>query len=118
MSVAIYFEHRAVSRILTIALITEAAFFRTLQDQSIVSWIVVFSFAAIFSMFLFQMQGKRDLREEFIHVILPTSILIEGYKLFFIIMIFALLYFLRKKLYPEMNFYNFCIVTVLAFSFL
>ncbi len=118
LSIAICTEHKTVSRILTIALITEAAFFRTLQDQSIISWVGAFSFASIFSMLLFQMQGNKALRQEFIHVILPTSILIEGYYLFFIIAIFALLYFFRKMLYHEMNFYNFCIITVLAFSFL
>lgn len=118
LSIAIYTEHKTVSRVLTIALITETAFFRTLQDQSIISWVVAFFFAAIFSMLLFQMQGNRDLREEFIHAILPTSILVEEYYLFFIIAIFALLYFLRKTLYTELSFYNFCIITVLAFSFL
>lgn len=118
LSIAIYAEHNKVSRVLTIALIAEAAFFRTLQDQSIISWVVAFSFGAIFSMLLFQMQDNRQLREETIHIILPTSILIDGYYLFFILMIFALLYFLRKNLYHGLSFYNFCIVIVLAFSFL
>ncbi|MEM6339146.1 MAG: prepilin peptidase [Pseudomonadota bacterium] len=118
LSIAIYTEHKTVSRVLTIALITEAAFFRTLQDQSIISWVVTFSFAAIFSMLLFQMQDNRQLREETIHIILPTSILVEGYYLLFTLVIFALLYFLRKNLYHGLNFYNFCIITVLACSFL
>lgn len=118
LSIAIYFEHRTILCILTIALIAEAALLRTLQDQSILSWVVVFSFAAIFSMLLFQAQGKRELREEVVHVILPASILIQGYYLLFIAAIIALLYFLRKKLYPGMSFYAYCTIVVIAFNLL
>lgn len=118
LSVAIYFEHKKILRILTIALIAEAALLRTLQDQSILSWVVVFSFAAIFSMLLLKMQDKRKLREDVVHIILPASILIQGYYLLFIAAIIALLYFLRKKLYPGINFYIYSTITVVAFSFL
>lgn len=117
LSIAIYFEHKRILHILTIALIAEAALIRTLQDQSILSWLVVFSFAAIFSMLLLKAQGKREVREEIVHVILPASILIESYYLLFIAAIIPLLYFLRKKLYPGMSFYTYCMMTVIAFSF-
>jgi hypothetical protein len=96
----------------------EAALLRTLQDQSILSWVVVFSFAAIFSMLLLKAQNRRELREEVVHVILPASILIQGYYLLFIAAIIALLYFLRKKLYPSMSFYTYCVIAVIAFNFL
>jgi len=118
LSFAIYFEHRDVSRILTIALIAEAAFLRTLQDQSILSWIIILSFAAIFSMFLFQIKDDKKLREEFIHVILPTSIIIEGYYLWYVSIIFALIYFLKRSIYSSLNFYNTSLIIVLVFSFL
>ena len=118
LSAIIYFEHRTILRILTIALTAEAALLRTLQDQSILSWVVVFSFAAIFSMLLLKAQHRRELREEVVHVILPASILIQGYYLLFIAAIIALLYFLRKKLYPSMSFYTYCIIAVIAFNFL
>ena len=100
LSIAIYAEHNKVSRVLTIALIAEAAFFRTLQDQSIISWVVaIFLCELYFRCFYFKCKITEQLREETIHIILPTSILIDGYYLFFILMIFALLYFLRKNLY-------------------
>ena len=76
------------------------------------------SLASIFSMFLFKMKGNKELIEEVIHVILPTSILIEGYCLFVVTIILALIYFLRKNLYPEISFYNTSILVVLGFSFL
>ena len=118
LSIAIYRENRSVLRVLTIALVVESAFFRTLQDQSILSWIGMISLASIFSMFLFKMKGNKELIEEVIHVILPTSILIEGYCLFVVTIILALIYFLRKNLYPEISFYNTSILVVLGFSFL
>ena len=116
LAFAIRAEHNIMSKFLIIALIAEGAFFRTLQDQSILPWLVMFCCAAIFSMALLQSKMDDKLIQEVIYIILPVSVWLEGYKLALMVAIVLLLYFLRKGLYLKLDFYNTCIAIFLILA--
>ncbi len=99
-------EHRFVPKILTTALVMEAVLFRTLQDQSIIYWLVAFCCVAIFLMAVFTIKIDDILKQDLINIILPASVWLSVFDLVVFIFLLAISFLFRNSKFISLYFYN------------
>jgi prepilin signal peptidase PulO-like enzyme (type II secretory pathway) len=116
LAFAIKAEHDDISKALTIALIAEAIIFRTLQDQSLIPWLWALCCSAIVLMYILKTKFDNASLHELIHVILPSSVWLEGYELIYMLALIILVYWFKRGKYSDLNLYNICLTVLLILA--
>ena len=109
----IKYKHGIVPKVITASLVFEGILYRTLNDQSILPWLIALSFASVLSLYIFKDKLYNVKSQELVHIILPTSIWLQASGLIIFILLVLPVFFINRMCLAKINFYNISIILLM-----